>query len=71
MTYKGPVMCPVCRTGLTQKIVLQVPAMKFAWWNAAASMSSERRTQKRFYAATENLKAKRAFRRGVDYGNSK
>jgi putative FmdB family regulatory protein len=71
MDSKAPVMCPVCKTGLTRRIILSMPATQYNWWNASASEDASG-VSKRFRAATENLKAKRAFRRGEEnYGNSR
>jgi putative FmdB family regulatory protein len=53
MEYNGPVICPVCCTGRTQRIFLQCPATVLNWWNAAAS-SDAGDIDKRFRPSSRN-----------------
>ncbi len=35
--HEGPVACPNCGSGNTQKLILQTPGIYIRWWNARAS----------------------------------
>lgn len=37
MTYEGPVECPVCKTSLTHKIILETPGIWIYWKDARSS----------------------------------
>lgn len=56
LAYKGPVTCPVCGTGETKRILLEVPATVLNWWNSAASSDTSGITQ-RFRGGVKNKRA--------------
>ena len=37
MSYEGPVICPVCGTGLTHKVIIQTPGIWVYWKDARSS----------------------------------
>jgi putative FmdB family regulatory protein len=68
MNFKGVVLCPVCESGDTHKIILSCAAIKFAWRDPRSS--SDALGLKPKYLGAVNRRPSRPTETASDFGGN-